>query len=1040
MSFLNELRDKRRKFLDGLEANQEDIKLDIFKDFYPDKAHFIYELLQNAEDTGASEVRFLLSGESLVFEHDGRPFDEDDIRTITGIGVGTKSDDDDKIGRFGIGFKAVFVYTETPRIWSPTFAFEISDFVMPTELAPNPSIGNRTRFEFPFNTPKKTASDAFSEIRAGLEEISEAALLFLSHIEAIHWRVEGGANALLLRVPHSEHHIETLKENEGKAIESSHFLRFTQAVEGLERQYVAVAFNLKALQNVSSFDSGKPLSEQYRIVPAAPGSVAVFFTATKETSGLRFHLHAPFVPELSRASVKDTPVNAPLFQQLAELLARSLFTIRDLGLLTADFLAVLPNPNDDLAARYNCIRAVVVAAMNEQPLTPTYTRSHAPAQHLLQGPGTLKALLDENDLEFLVEFEDSPPVWSIAAAQRNSDSDRFLGGLSIGEWGIEEFVQVLEEGLNSDGRYDDEVGDWLEGPDAKFITWLRSKPDAWHQALYAILYRELEPEDEMYRITDLCIVRISSGVYKNGNECFFPTEEIREDEMLPRVAEGTYTSGRGKTEQTRARTFLEEVGVREVGEYEEIEAILKRRYTRGAKAPPKGVHERDLRRFISLIQENPRTAAMFSNYQIFEREDGKWACPREVYLDSPYANSGLHAFYRQTGNDREDGDPVALAERYLKIRVSREALVEFAKMVGTRTRLAIVHQSTYFHRNSNLLQQDYYRYGVRRTNTSINTDWTISKLAMVLENPSEALSRLVWTTMVGAAESCLKARFRPNRQYRTREEPSTLILTLRDLPWVPQGGREFVRPAMASRELLPGGFAFDAEWPWIRAIGFGEESARRVEERRRTQQIAKDLGFGDDEALEDAKRFAELSPDIRRRILEEHEASTDLPNNRPGDPKRRTDAVREQARDAPERITEERTRTVSINRDAVKREKTFPCLRGLYTNDDGETICQICKRALPFKLADGHYYVEAVEFLPALERHHYQNYLALCPNHAAMYMHANDSTSTMKEMFLGLDGSELEVVLAGEVVTVYFNSTHILDLQVVIDEEQTEEA
>ena len=43
MSFLDELRDKRRKFLDGLEANREDIKLDIFKDFYPDKAHFIYE-------------------------------------------------------------------------------------------------------------------------------------------------------------------------------------------------------------------------------------------------------------------------------------------------------------------------------------------------------------------------------------------------------------------------------------------------------------------------------------------------------------------------------------------------------------------------------------------------------------------------------------------------------------------------------------------------------------------------------------------------------------------------------------------------------------------------------------------------------------------------------------------------------------------------------------------------------------------------------------------------------------------------------------
>ena len=1039
MSFLNELRDRRRRFLAGLEANREDIKLDIFKDFYPDKAHFIYELLQNAEDTGASEVSFLPSGECLVFEHDGRPFDEDDIRTITGIGVGTKSDNDDKIGRFGIGFKAVFVYTETPRIWSPTFAFEISDFVMPTELAPNPSIGNRTRFEFPFNSPKKTASDAFSEIRAGLEEISEATLLFLSHIEAIHWRVEGGTNASLLRVPHSEHHIETLKESEGKAIECSHFLRFTQAVEGLERQYVAVAFDLQALPNMSNFQTNKPLSEQFRIVPAVPGSVAVFFTATKETSGLRFHLHAPFVPELSRASIKDTPLNIPLFRQLAELSARSLFTIRDLGLLNADFLAALPNPHDDLPARYECIRETIVNAMNEQPLTPTYARFHAPAKHLLQAPAALKVLLADKDIEFLIGFEECSPAWAIAAMQ-SSNVDRFLSGLAINEWGIKDFLEVLEEDLDSSGRYDSESEDWIDGPDTGPIAWLQSKSDEWHQRLYALLYQHLEPEDEIYRLADLCIVRVSSGDYKLGSECFFPTEEIWEDSLFPRIAEGTYTSGRGKVEQSRARKFLEAVGVREVGEYEQVEAILAQRYTKDAKTPSRKIYEKDLGRFISLVQESPKTAAMFSNYWIFEREDGKWACPRQVYLDSPYLDTGLHAFFQPLIDNGHNGRPVALAKRYLKTRVALNPFAEFAKIVGAHTRLIIERQTTYYHRNSDQLRKDYRRYGVRWTHTGIDDDWNIADLELALENPSETLSRLIWTTMEKARENYLKACFRPNQQYTTREEPSSLVLALREVPWVPQEGKGFVRAAMASRGLLPDGFAFSPEWPWIKAIGFGEENARRVEERRRTQQIAKDLGFGDDEALEDAKRFAELAPDIRRRILEEHEASTDLPNNRPGDPKRRTDAVREQARDAPERITEERTRTVSINRDAVKREKTFPYLRGLYTNDDGETICQICKRALAFKLADGHYYVEAVEFLPALERHHYQNYLALCPNHAAMYMHANDSTSTMKEMFLGLDGSELEVVLAGEVVTVYFNSTHILDLQVVIDEEQTEEA
>lgn len=47
---------RRRKFIDGLDANRGEINLDIFEDFYPDRAHFVYELLQNAEDAGATEV------------------------------------------------------------------------------------------------------------------------------------------------------------------------------------------------------------------------------------------------------------------------------------------------------------------------------------------------------------------------------------------------------------------------------------------------------------------------------------------------------------------------------------------------------------------------------------------------------------------------------------------------------------------------------------------------------------------------------------------------------------------------------------------------------------------------------------------------------------------------------------------------------------------------------------------------------------------------------------------------------------------------
>jgi len=129
----------------------------IVEELYPDSAHFIFELLQNAEDTGATEVAFALNRDSLSFEHNGRAFTEADILGITDVGEGTKSDDEDKIGRFGVGFKAVFAYTDSPRVWSPTYSFQIDELVLPSLLDDRSDLGTKTRFEFPFNNAKKPA-------------------------------------------------------------------------------------------------------------------------------------------------------------------------------------------------------------------------------------------------------------------------------------------------------------------------------------------------------------------------------------------------------------------------------------------------------------------------------------------------------------------------------------------------------------------------------------------------------------------------------------------------------------------------------------------------------------------------------------------------------------------------------------------------------------------------------------------------------------------------------------------------------------------
>ena len=149
---------------------------------------------------------------------------------------------------------------------------------------------------------------------------------------------------------------------------------------------------------------------------------------------------------------------------------------------------------------------------------------------------------------------------------------------------------------------------------------------------------------------------------------------------------------------------------------------------------------------------------------------------------------------------------------------------------------------------------------------------------------------------------------------------------------MPQDNGSFVRPADASRSLLPEGFPFDPGQQWLKAIQFGEQAVKRSEEQRQKQAVAKELGFADDESLERAKRFAALPFDEQERILADWEdrGAVELPEHEPANPQRRAERVGAQAAEAPERRTEERTRSVSVGQAAVK-EEAAQYLRQQYT-------------------------------------------------------------------------------------------------------------
>ena len=82
------------------------------KDLYTDSKRFVYELLQNADDSaeGGSTVKVWIKaiGDVLIVAHSGKVFDERDVNGLCHVNNGTKKADSTKTGYKGIGFKFVF--------------------------------------------------------------------------------------------------------------------------------------------------------------------------------------------------------------------------------------------------------------------------------------------------------------------------------------------------------------------------------------------------------------------------------------------------------------------------------------------------------------------------------------------------------------------------------------------------------------------------------------------------------------------------------------------------------------------------------------------------------------------------------------------------------------------------------------------------------------------------------------------------------------------------------------------------------------------
>jgi hypothetical protein len=338
--------------------------LDLLGHLYSDRTHFIFELIQNAEDAGASELTFALFADRLEARHDGRPFTEADVRGVSGVAQSTKSGDLTSIGRFGIGFKSVYAYTKNPRIYSaaPDSAgldsagqggagqegagewFRIESYVRPFPIDPDPEpdgpeagdgAGGGTRFVFPFDLDTVPAPVAVTEIAAALNGLEPATLLFLRHLSQL--RVSGaGVPEVLLRRTVSPGPAASQRVSVSKSS-----VQQTPTWLVWRRGLGQTGPRGGALDVEIAF-AGGPDDAPPRVSPLDRSPLNVYFPTEKETF-LGFLIQGPYRTTPARDNVPEhEPANQAFVRETAILLTEVVGGLRDAGLLTVAALTALP--------------------------------------------------------------------------------------------------------------------------------------------------------------------------------------------------------------------------------------------------------------------------------------------------------------------------------------------------------------------------------------------------------------------------------------------------------------------------------------------------------------------------------------------------------------------------------------------------------------------------------------------------------------------------------------------------------------------------
>ena len=753
----------------------------LLDDFYSYRAHFVDELLQNAEDAGATEVKFRLHRNCLELEHNGCPFTVDDVLSICGLADSTKPEDPTKIGKFGMGFKSVYVHTRSPEIHSEDEHFAIDNYVHP-RLIRSRSSDLGTLFVFPFNHKKKDPDESFDEISRRLKDLGTNTLLFLKNIKSISYEideVDTGSYRRKTSPLETNFAREVTVVGQSDQREEEYWLVFESDIEHDQipedkRLTVEIAFQY------SNDDSQDP-----RKFKSLSQSNLVVSFPTKEETHLGFLVQGPYITTLSRESILDEDdFNIALAEQTGALVVEALRWLRDRNWLTVDVLNTMPLKSYEFEdTLFEPIYNKVRSAIENEPLIPAYKEGYVSGNNAkLAGSEILRVLLNGPQLQEFFDNEQLRWVSGEITEQRRTSALRsyLIHHVDIEEIDAEDFARKIDKKDFLGDQSDDWVREFYEFASGRRVIRyiLESKP----------------------------IIRLEDGrhvaPFQYGEpQAYLPTEHDSQFETVKREV----------CNSDKAMEFLRNLGLKKPDIVDEVTKLILPKYEQGDEINDEE-HKQDITVIVKALNEVPRDKEdelirdlKRTSFLLATNVEGveEFHRPTDIYFRSPE----LEMYF--------EGNPAAwfLASRYKDYAKDfKETGVAAQVRVKPKTLSGDVHVP---------LSPRYNPYAYRRGKHGFNPGCSIEGLEFALKHPNLKRAKFIWNYLlkyqrgiVGIVEESSRQDFSSaGKVYSKEEQVSKMGKLVRERAWLPNPNKhgEFVVPREITLDELPDNFSKDKQ-------------------------------------------------------------------------------------------------------------------------------------------------------------------------------------------------------------------------------------